>query len=212
MFPSHDQVGEGKLPGRIKAGKPNPMPEEAFESLGLDSEMKPIAEQLYQQTRNEAFTPEKNIIRGWKNGKPIDIEVPEEIYNVFASMNPQQRGPVTKMFGAVNRLFSKSISMEPRKFLSIASRDALSSLIYSKTGSNPISVFEALSDVWNGSPVYKEFLAMGGDLYAARLAERIDRAKTIDELITPGKKASSCLLKRWVNTSVSMVKHSQILA
>lgn len=180
-------VQEGKLPGKIKVGKPNPITEEAFKALGVDSEMKPLAEQLYQQTRLEAFTPEKNIIRGWKNGKPIDIEVPEEIYDVFASMNPQQRGPVTKFFGAVNRLFSRSISMEPRKFLSIASRDALSSLIYSRTGSNPVSVFEALSDVWNASPVYKEFLAMGGDVYASKLAERIDRAKTIDQLITPGK-------------------------
>ncbi|MBS0655338.1 MAG: hypothetical protein JSR46_06155, partial [Verrucomicrobia bacterium] len=180
-------VTEGKLPGKVRAAKPEPISAVAFDELGIDPELRKLADTLHSQTRTNSFTPEKNIIRGWKNGKPFDIEVPTEIYDVFASLAPQARGPITKFFGAVNRLFSKGISMEPRKFASIVSRDALSSLIYSRTGSNPVSVFEALADVYNGAPVYKEFLAMGGDLYASRLAERIDRAKTIDQLITPGK-------------------------
>lgn len=50
-----------------------------------------------------------------------------------------------------------------------------------------ISVPEALGDIFGGKQIYKEFLSLGGDVYASRLAERIDRAKTIDELIKPGK-------------------------
>ena len=181
------QVIEGKLPGKIKAVKNDPIPDQAFESLDIDPELKPLAESLYNQTRTDAFTPEKNIIRGWKNGKPFTIEVPEEVYNIFSTLAPQQRDMFSKAFGAVNRLFSKGISLEPRKFLSIMGRDALSSLVYSKTGSNPISVVEALGDIFNDKHVYKEFLSLGGDVYASRLAERIDRAKKIEDLITPGK-------------------------
>lgn len=182
-----NMVEQGKLPGRLLESKNEPIPPAVLESMDVDPNLNPIVEQLYNQTRKEAFTPQKNRLRGWKNGKPFEIEVPDEIYNVFSSLVPEQRGFVPKVMSAMNRLFSKGITMEPRKFASIVSRDALSSLIYSKTGSNPISITEALGDIYNGAPVYKEFLAMGGDVYASRLAERIDRARKIEELITPGK-------------------------
>lgn len=180
-------VEQGKLPGRLREAKNDPIPPQILESMDIDHELNPIVEQLYNQTRKEAFTPQKNRLRGWKDGKPFEIEVPDEIYNVFSSLVPEQRGNIAKVFSAMNRLFSRGITMEPRKFASIVGRDALSSLIYSKTGSNPISITEALGDIYNGAPVYKEFLAMGGDVYASRLAERIDRARKIEELITPGK-------------------------
>jgi len=180
-------VQQGKLPGKITKAKLEPISERILEELDISKGLKPIAEQLYNQTRTSSFTPEKNIIRGWKDGKAFDIEVPSEIYDIFSTLAPQERSVFTKFFSAVNRLFSRGISLEPRKFLSIMSRDALSSLIYSRTGSNPVSVFEALSDVWRGAPVYKEFLSLGGDVYASKLAERIDRAKKIEDLITPGK-------------------------
>lgn len=180
-------VEEGKLPGKIKPGRNEPIPDNVVENLEIDPSLKPVAEALYNQSRKSAFTPEKNVLRGWKEGKPFTIEVPEEIYNVFSTIAPQERGPLAKLFSATNRLFSRGISMEPRKFASILGRDALSSLIYSKTGSNPMSVVEALGDVFRDKHVYKEFLALGGDVYASRLAERIDRAKKIEDLITPGK-------------------------
>jgi len=180
-------VLEGKLPGKVKTGKVDPIPALVLDELGIDSDMKKLAETLYNQTRKEAFTPEKNTLRGWKDGKPFDIEVPSEIYNVFSTLAPQDRSPLARIFSFTNRLFSRGITMEPRKFASIMSRDALSSLIYSRTGSNPISVVEALGDIYGESQVYKEFLSMGGDVYASRLAERIDRSKKIEDLITPGK-------------------------
>ena len=180
-------VLEGKLPGKIKAGKVDPIPAVVLDELGIDSDMRKLAETVYNQTRKEAFTPEKNTLRGWKDGKPFDIEVPEEVYKVFSSLAPQDRSPIARIFSFTNRLFSRGITMEPRKFASIMSRDALSSLVYSRTGSNPISVAEALGDIFGESEVYKEFLAMGGDVYASRLAERIDRSKKIEDLITPGK-------------------------
>lgn len=180
-------VLDGKLPGKIKASKVDPIPALVLDELGIDSDMKQLAETLYNQTRTHAFTPEKNTLRGWKDGKPFTIEVPEDIYNVFSTLAPQDRSPISKIFSFTNRLFSRGISMEPRKFVSIMSRDALSSLVYSRTGSNPVSVAEALGDIFNGKEVYKEFLAMGGDVYASRLAERIDRSKKIEDLITPGK-------------------------
>lgn len=180
-------VLDKELPGKIKAGKLDPIPALVLDELGIDPEMKKLAETLYNQTRTHAFTPEKNILRGWKDGKPFEIEVPDDIYEVFSTLAPQDYGRIAKFVAATNRLFSRGISMAPRKFGSIFGRDALSSLIYSRTGSNPISIAEALSDIYNARPVYKEFLAMGGDVYASRLAERIDRAKSIEELITPGK-------------------------
>ncbi len=182
-----DLVLKGELPGRIKAAKVDPVPAYVLDELGIDSDMKNLAEALYNQTRTDAFTPEVNTLRGWKDGKPFLIEVPEDIYKVFSTLAPQDRSGLAQIFSTTNRLFSRGISMAPRKFVSIMSRDALSSLVYSKTGSNPLSVVEALSDIHKASPVYKEFLAMGGDVYASRLAERIDRAKKIEDLITPGK-------------------------
>lgn len=139
-----------------------PIPTEILEEIEVDPSLKKVAETLYNQTRKEAYTPKKNTLRGWKEGRPFEIEVPEDIYNVFSSMAPQERGPIAKLFGATNRLFSKGISLAPRKFGSIFGRDALSSLVYSRTGSNPISIAEALSDVYNAKPVYKEFGQLWG--------------------------------------------------
>lgn len=183
----HKLVTEGKLPGKIRGAKNDPIPAEVLNGIDVDSSLKEVAESLYNQTRKEAFTPEKNVLRGWKDGKPFKIDVPEDVYNVFSSMAPQERGALANIFAATNRLFSKGISFAPRKFGSIFGRDALSSLVYSRTGSNPISVAEALSDIYNSKPVYKKFLAMGGDVYASRLAERVERAKKIEDLITLGK-------------------------
>lgn len=183
-----EQVQKGELPGNLTKGKQESVPKHVIEDLGLDEDMMPLAEALYNQTRKNSYTPEKNILRGWKNGKPIDVEVPDEIFEVFSTFIPQDRGFLAKLMGGVNKIFSRGISLEPRKFVSIAGRDALSSLVYSKTGSNPISIFEALGDSLGDKAAYKEFKALGGDVYASRLSERIDRAKKIDDLITPGKK------------------------
>lgn len=180
-------VEQKKIPGKIKQSKNVPIPENIMEEMEVDPNLKNVAETLYNQTRKDAFTPEKNMLKGWKDGKPFTVEVPEEIYNVFSTLAPQERGPLGRAVSFFNRMFSKGISMAPRKFASIMSRDALSSLIYSRTGSNPISIAEALGDIYGGKKVYKEFLSMGGDVYASRLAERIDRAKKVEDLITPGK-------------------------
>ncbi len=182
-----EKVQKGELPGKIRKGKQSPIPEGIKKSLEIDPELEALAETLYNQTRREGFTPEENVIRCWKDGNAIDIEVPEDIYKVFKTAGPEQMGTLAKALSAINRLFSKGISLEPRKFLSIYARDALSSLIYSRTGSNPISIVEALADIQGDTEIYKQFKAMGGDIYASRLATRIDRAYKVDDLITPGK-------------------------
>lgn len=179
-------VSEGKLPGTIKKGKNLMIPESVLEDLDIPMDQLDIAENLYNQTRKNSFTPEKNILKGWKNGQPIEIHVPDNIYEVFSTFTPQDSGIMAKLFSTTNRIFSRGISLAPRKALSIVSRDALSSLIYSRTGENPLSVVEALGDTFGNSETYKQFLAMGGDVYAAKLGERIDRANKITDLITPG--------------------------
>jgi hypothetical protein len=177
----------GEVPGTVRQVRNDPIPEELLEELGIDPEMENVAENLYNQTRRSSYTPKKNTLRGWENGKPFEIEVPEEIYNVFSTFAPQDSGFIAKFFGASNRLFSRGISLSPKKSVSIFARDALSSLIYSRTGANPLSIVEALGDIYGDKEVYKQFKAMGGDVYAARLAQRIDRANKIEDLITPGK-------------------------
>lgn len=182
-----EKVQKGELPGKIRKGKQNKIPEHIRDDIGIDEDLDEVADNLYAQTRKEAFTPEQNILRCWKDGKPIDIEVPEDIYNVFKTASPQQLGPFSKFFSSVNRVFSRGISLEPRKFGSIFGRDALSSLVYSKTGSNPASIFEALGDIFGDREVYKQFKAMGGDVYAAKLATRIERTNKVNDLISAGK-------------------------
>jgi hypothetical protein len=180
-------VERGQVPGTISKAKNEPLPKGFLEELGIDPEIADLAENLYNQTRKNSYTPKKNTLRGWEDGKPFDIEVPEEIYNVFSTFAPQDSGFIARFFGASNRLFSRGISLSPKKSVSIFARDALSSLIYSRTGANPISIVEALGDIYGDKEVYKQFMAMGGDVYAARLAQRIDRTNKIEDLITPGK-------------------------
>lgn len=183
-----DEVQAGRLPGKIRKGKNKEIPQNVRDEIGLDldPELGEVAENLYNQTRTNGFLPDKNILRCWKDGKPIDIEVPSEVYDVFSNSVNQPLGPIAKIFSSVNRLFSKAISYEPRKAVSIFARDALSSLIYSKTGSNPISIFEALGDIYGNKEAYQKFKALGGDTYANRLATRTERTTKINDLITPG--------------------------
>lgn len=181
-------IQEGTLEGVIRKGENIPIPESVIKDLNISPEQIDIAENLYNQTRKNSFTPKKNTLRGWKNGQPIDIEVPEDIFNIFSTFTPNEGNLITKFVSATNRLFSKGITLSPRKFLSITSRDAVSAFIYSKTGQNSLSVFKALVEVFGNKESYKQFKAMGGDVYASRLAERIDRSKKIEDLITPGSK------------------------
>lgn len=183
-------VEEGKLPGKIKKSKNQSLPEELLDDLDIDSDLEELAETLYNQTRKDSFTPRKNVLRGWEDGKPFEIEVPEDVFNIFSTFVPNDNGLVARFFSASNRLFSRGISLDPRKATSIFGRDALSSLIYSRTGKNPISIVEALSDIHHDKEIYKQFKAQGGDVYAARLAQRIDRANKIEDLVTKGKEGT----------------------
>jgi hypothetical protein len=181
-----EKVQKGELPGRVHKGEHEKIPNHLMEKLELDPELEEVASQIYAQTRREGFTPSKNTLRAWKDGKPIDVEVPEDVYDMFKLTNPEQQGMLAGLVSFFNRKFSTFLSSNPVKFASIYSRDALSSLIYSRTGSNPISVVEALGDIYHNREVYKQYKALGGDLYAERLATRTERVKKINDLITPG--------------------------
>lgn len=189
-------VEQGKLPGKVRKGSNDKAPKNMVKDLGIDPKQRKLADQLYSQTRKDAHTPSKNVLRGWEEGKPFEIEVPDDIYNVFQTFVPQSQGIIPRVFQSMNRLFSKGISKEPRKMLSILLRDRLSSLIYSRTNTRPVSAIEALSDIYGEKEIYKEFLSLGGDVYAARLGTRIDRANKIEDLITPGHQGKIISFKR----------------
>lgn len=180
-------VEKGQLPGKIQKAKKVELPSELLEELQLDNSELSVAENLYEQSRKDTYTPRPNILKGWENGKAFEIEVPKDVYDIYSTLTPQDYGQIPRILRASNRLFSKGISYAPRKFFSIFTRDALSSLIYSRSGSNPISIVEALSDIYGQKDIYKQFLSLGGDVYASRLAERIERVKKVEDLVTPGK-------------------------
>lgn len=141
-------VEQGRLPGKIVKSKNKEMPSKMMEDLEINPENSQLAEQIYNQSRKDAFTPENGRIRGWENGKPFEIEVPQDVYETFSSLAPSDTGMFTQLFKSTNNLMSRGIVLEPRKFISIVGRDALSSLIYSKTGSNPLSIVRALTDIY----------------------------------------------------------------
>ncbi len=182
-------VEQGELPGEIKKSERQKIPNEISKELDLPEGTEELAENLYAQSRKDSFAPKsrENIIRGWENGKAFEIQLPKDIYDIFSTFTPTDYPTIVKVLAGSVRTFSRGISMEPRKFASIYARDALSSLIHSRTGHNPWSIVQALGDIYKGKDVYKQFLSLGGDLYAARLAQRIDRVKKIEDLITPGK-------------------------
>jgi hypothetical protein len=108
----------------------------------------------------------------------------------------------TDIFRATNNLMSKGIVLEPTKFVSIFGRDALSSLIYSKTGANPISIVRALTDIYKDTHAWNQFKSLGGEQYASRLMTRVERVAKIESLLKaerpnailiPFKKLSSFL-------------------
>lgn len=176
-------VEEGKMPGKIVKSKNRALPEKFMEDLEIDPENVALAETIYNQSRIDAFTPEVGRIRGWSEGKPFEIEVPKDIYNTFASLPQVQYGNFVKFLGATSRLFSKATVLEPVKRLSITTRDALNSLVYSKTGNNPINMAKAFFDVVGNKEGYQKFKALGGEQYSARLMSRMDRISKMDDLL-----------------------------
>ena len=197
------QVEAGNLPGRIVQSKGRKAPKEMTTELGLDPESTEMADLLYDQSRKDAFFTEGGRLRGWDNGKAFEIEVPKEVYDTFSSLAPNDTGFLTNIFKKTNQVFSRGIVLEPIKAVSIFGRDALSSLIYSKTGSNPISIFKAMQGIIGNSESWKKFQAQGGDTYASRLMLRADRQAKISELanehgnitMVPFKKLGSFLQK-----------------
>jgi hypothetical protein len=176
-------VESGQLPGKIVKSKNRALPEHMMEDLDIDPEYTEMAETIYNQSRKDAFTPETRRIRGWENGKPFEIEVPRDVYETYASLAPADTGTFTKIFRSTNNLMSRAIVFEPIKAGSIFLRDAYSSLIYSKTGSNPISIVKALVDIYKDSHSWNQFKSLGGEQYATRLMTRSDRIGKIEELL-----------------------------
>ena len=177
------QVEAGKLPGRVVKSKGRKAPKEMLEELRLDPESEEMADLLYDQSRKDAFFTEGGKLRGWENGVPFEIEVPKEVYDTFSSLAPSDTGMFTNIFKKTNQVFSKGIVLEPIKAVSIFGRDALSSLIYSKTGSNPLSIFRAMKGIIGNSESWKKYQAQGGDVYASRLMIRAERQAKIESLI-----------------------------
>lgn len=176
-------VEEGKMPGKIVKSKNRALPEKFMEDLEIDPENVALAESIYNQSRIDAFTPEVGRIRGWFEGKPFEIEVPKDIYNTFASLPQVQYSQFTRSVAAVSRFFAKATVLEPAKRLSITTRDALSALVYSKTGNSPINMIKAYMDVLGNVESYQKFKALGGEQYSARLMSRADRISRMDDLL-----------------------------
>jgi len=176
------QVEAGNLPGKVVKSKGRKAPKEMATELKLDPDSQEMADLLYDQSRKDAFFTEGGKLRGWDNGKVFEIEVPKEVYDTFSSLAPSDTGFFTNIFKKTNQLFSKAIVLEPIKAVSIFGRDALSSLIYSKTGSNPLSIFKAMKGIIGNSESWKKFQAQGGDTYATRLMLRGERQAKISQL------------------------------
>lgn len=203
-------VEEGKLPGKIVKSKNREMPEKMMDDLGIDPESKELAETLYNQSRKDSFTPETGRLRGWENGKPFEIEVPSDVYETFSSMAPSDTGTLTRFFKSSMQLSAKGIVKEPIKFLSIFGRDAYSSLIYSKTGSNPLSIVKALTDIYKDSHSWNQFKSLGGEQYSARLMTRADRVGRINELLKTER--PNAVMIPFHKLSEFLSKHSSNLA
>jgi len=206
-------VEKGELPGKIKESKNKAIPEEMIEDLGLDPDNLALAETLYNQSRKDAFTPKDGRIKGWENGVPFEIEVPGDVYETFTSLSPADTGTITNILKSASRIMSKGITLEPIKHLSIFGRDAWSSLIYSKTGSNPLSIVRALTDIYKDTESWKKFKAMGGEQYASRMLSRADRVESVEKLlkvespnvtIVPFKKFGDFLSKHSSNLVASV--------
>lgn len=202
-------VEQGKLPGKIVKSKNRAIPEKMLEDLGIDPENEALAESLYNQSRKDSFTPDTGRIRGWENGKPFEIEVPRDVYETYSSLAPSDTGMLTNLFRATNNIMSRGIVLEPVKFGSIFLRDAYSSLIYSKTGSNPLSIVKALNDIYKDTHSWNQFKSLGGEQYASRLMTRTERVGKIEELLKAEQ--PNAVLIPFKNLSQFLKKHSQNL-
>lgn len=176
-------VEAGLVEGKIVRSKNKPVPEGFIKDLEINPENEALAETLYNQSRKNAFTTETGRLRGWEDGKPFEIEVPKEIYDVFSSIPDTQFNIAERVMGRAAQMLSRNVVFEPFKSVSITTRDALNSLVYSKTGINPISIVKAFRDVRGNSDTYKQFQAMGGNQYAARMMSRMDRITSHDKML-----------------------------
>lgn len=206
-------VEKGELPGKIVGSKNKELPSKLIEDLEMDPENSELAETLYNQSRKDAWTPQPGRIRGWENGKAFEIEVPDDIYQVFNTMAPRDNGFFTKLLRNANRALSIGIVREPLKTISIVGRDAFSAVIYSKTNHWPlVNNLKAMTDIYKDSHSYNQFKSLGGDTYAARINSRSDRIRTVDEIakidphavVVPFKKLGSFLQKFGDSIAVSV--------
>jgi hypothetical protein len=176
-------VEAGLLEGKIVKSKNKAVPDGFMEKLGMDPENTDLAETLFNQTRKDAFTTDTGRLRGWENGVPFEIEVPKDIYDLFTTLPETQFTTLERAISKATRMLSQSVVLEPFKYVSIVGRDAMNSLIYSKTGWKPSSLYRSFLDVRNNSLDYQKFKALGGEQYSARLMSRMDRIESLDKML-----------------------------
>lgn len=180
-------VQSGQLPGRIRQSKNTPLPAESLEKIDIDPKLRKAVENLYSQTRKDGFTPDKNVLRGWENGKPFEIEVPPEVFQAYQTLAPLPSDPMSKFLIATKNLYSQGIARST-KLASILVRDGVNGWLTSKTSFNPFNFLKGLWSAVRRDKDYQKFVALGGDAYAKRLITRADRINSLDEIITPGSK------------------------
>lgn len=180
-------VESGELPGTIRKGQNNKISDGVLQDLDIDPKLKRATENLYSQTRKDAHTPSKNVLRGWENGKPFEIAVPEEVFQSYQTLTPVERGFLSRIMLSTKNAFSKGIARST-KLPSIIARDFANAWLTSTNNHDPRNVVKGIFSAIKRDKDYQKFVALGGDAYAQRLTTRVERAKSLDDLITPGRR------------------------
>ncbi len=124
---------------------------------------------------SETHARNHNTMTVWQNGKKVYYEVPKEISEVVANINPFQITGIMKIVAGMNRVFRATTTGINPAFALVANpiRDQFSSAVFSKNVArthNPANwtrgvgngVMDALD--MNGNPLYKEFRKIYGDM------------------------------------------------
>ena len=191
------KMDTGKLKKQLfEAVALSPMSDEAVDiAFGLIENLDDI---LIQYARGKAFGDVVSVLKNgkqefWKINDPLLLES-------ITNMSPMRAGAVAEIFGRISRFMTGNITGNNViwSLFSNMPRDLMTYFTYSKD-KNPIHIFGGIASAYinkvkgiKASPLYKEYLAMGGGQTSAYTAD-INLSKKIRNKISKENRL------RWLN-------------
>jgi len=141
----------------IKLQENDPLWESIFSETGLSPE--DVATVFKPNAKGQASD---NVVQLYIEGKPVQMRLDPELYNVVTSFDKESAGMALKLMEIPAKTLRTGATLTPEFALRNPMRDTVEAMIYSNAGVTPIDIMRGLFHAIKKDDLYYKWLNSGG--------------------------------------------------